>query len=258
MDMQDRPRLMVALNLTPDSFYAPSRVSSPDGTFAMRVMALARAGADILDLGAVSTRPGAAEVTLETEWERLEPALRVLSRHGLHGMRLSIDTTRAEVVRRASMIVDSFIVNDISAGEDDAGMLGAVAALGLDYIAMHKRGGPHTMDAMTDYPEGIMDSLTEYFRSFSQKAEAAGIQNWILDPGLGFAKTPEQNWEILLRLRELKRFGRPVLIGAADKRFTHSVPPEAARLFPDAADGTEVAESLAASRGADILRVHRL
>ena len=112
-------------------------------------------------------------------------------------------------------------------------MLPTVGRLGLPYIAMHKRGNPRTMDARCDYPGGVVEELTAYFQAFERRAEAYGIHEWILDPGLGFAKTPEQNWEILRRLGELKAFGRPVLVGAADKRFTHTPPPFAFPALPD-------------------------
>ena len=237
--------LMAIVNLTPDSFYAPSRVA-PDDTdaFLERVRSFAAAGASILDLGAVSTRPGAVLPSLEEEWERLEPALEALRslifysqaamgcrtsplhRSADTNVRISIDTFRAEIVRRAYEVIGDFIVNDISAGEDDPEMLPTVGRLGLEYVAMHKRGAPGTMDSLCDYPDGVMAELVRYFTDFERRAAAAGVERWILDPGLGFAKTVEQNWEILRRLPELQRFGRPILIGAADKRFTRQVPPD--------------------------------
>lgn len=228
--------IMAVINLTPDSFHAPSRV--PAGAVRERVGELLSAGADIIDLGAVSTRPGAAEVPLEEEWRRLEPALRAWD----PSVPLSVDTTRAEIVRRVFDCAGPFIVNDISAGEDDAAMLGTVGRLGLRYVAMHKRGNPRTMDALSVYPEGVMAALTAYFRDFSVRAADYGIDSWIIDPGLGFAKSAEQNWEILERLGALREFGRPILVGAADKRFTGG--------------DTERAHRLAIRNGCDILRVH--
>ena len=232
---------MAIVNLTPDSFYEPSRVWSDTADAAVaRIRQLLADGADIIDLGAVSTRPGAADVPVEEEWRRLEPVLTALSELPL----FSIDTTSAEIVRRAYGVLGEFIVNDISAGEDDPEMLPTVAELGLPYIAMHKRGNPRSMDSLVEYPDGIMAELLRYFEAFSAKAEALGIHDWILDPGLGFAKTIEQNWEILEHLEELKVFGRPILIGAADKRFTRG--------------NTAAAHELAIAHGADILRVHTL
>ncbi len=221
-------QLMGIINLTPDSFFEKSRYN----------YSILRSDADIVDVGAVSTRPGAEDVTLEEEWSRLEGFLK-----NWHSeKKLSIDTTRAEIVRRAFEVVGPFIVNDISAGEDDPGMLALVAELALPYIAMHKKGNPRTMDSLASADKPIMRTLTEYFEEFSVKASRLGVKEWILDPGLGFAKTAEQNVEIIENLEQLKKFGRPILIGAADKRFTEG--------------NTEYYHLLALRHGADILRVH--
>jgi dihydropteroate synthase len=229
-------QIMAIVNLTPDSFFAPSRVRA--GQAQERVRSLRAEGADIIDLGAISTRPGAADVSLREEWRRLAPVIRAWD----GSIPLSVDTTRAEIVRRVYDCAGRFLVNDISAGEDDPDMLATVGRLGLPYVAMHKRGNPRTMDAQVDYPDGIMAALTAYFTDFARRAEEHGIAEWILDPGLGFAKTAEQNWEILEKLDALQAFGRKILIGAADKRFTGG--------------DTEKAHRLALSHGADILRVH--
>ena len=229
-------QIMAIVNLTPDSFFAPSRVRAEEAQ--ERIQSLCAAGAEIIDLGAISTRPGAADVELEEEWRRLEPVVRAWDASAL----LSVDTTRAEIVRRVYDCAGPFLVNDISAGEDDPDMLATVGRLGLPYVAMHKRGNPRSMDALCDYPEGVVPALVAYFKDFARKAEDAGIAEWVLDPGLGFAKTAEQNWEILEKLDWLRGFDRPILIGAADKRFTGG--------------DTERAHRLAILHGADILRVH--
>lgn len=242
-------RLMAIINLTPDSFWGPSRVAA--GDFAARARTLIARGADIIDVGAVSTRPGASAVSEGEEWRRLEPAL---CQYLSEGMRvpLSVDTTRSAIVRKVYDMVGPFIVNDISAGEEDPGMLPLVGELGLEYVAMHKRGTPSTMDALCGYPYGVVEELLRYFREFDIRASAYGIDKWILDPGLGFAKTPEQCLEILLELRRLKDLGHPVLVGAADKRFTRC-----GLRLPDGTELTsDVAERLADCNGADILRVH--
>jgi len=223
-------QLMGIINATPDSFWAPSR-------YAFSVLDDAP---DLVDIGAVSTRPGAPDVSEKEEWERLQPVLKTVAERGIP---FSVDTVRAGIVRRVFEHFGPFIVNDISAGEDDAQMLPAVGELGLRYIAMHKRGNPRTMDVLCDYGDGgIMTELKRYFADFERRAADAGIADWILDPGLGFAKTVEQNWEILDRLGELQSFGRPILIGAADKRFTGG--------------DTEEAHRRALKGGAAILRVH--
>lgn len=232
-------RLMGILNLTPDSFIESSRVVAAD--VPARIRSMQDSGASIIDLGAVSTRPGAATVSLEEEWQRLEPALRAVAPMPSRPQ-ISIDTTRSEIVLRAYAVLGEFIVNDISSGEDDPAMLRAAGRLHLPYVAMHKRGYPTTMDALSDYPEGVVPALVNYFRDFEKRASAAGISDWILDPGLGFAKTPEQCWEILYRLEELAALGHPVLIGASDKRFTRG--------------NTALAHAVAILHGASILRLH--
>lgn len=226
---------MGILNLTPDSFVPSSRVSASEAGFYARKMI--GDGADIIDVGAYSSRPGAEFVGLEEEWSRIEPAL-----DALKGLPLSFDTSRAEIVRRLSdRLGHCFAVNDISAGDDDPEMLPLVRKLGLRYIAMHKRGTPETMDSLCEYEDGVMPALESYFEDFARRAE--GI-DWVLDPGLGFAKTPAQCIEILENLGRLKKFGRPLLIGASGKRFTLG--------------DTASANRLALENGADILRVHNI
>lgn len=226
---------MGIINLTPDSFFPDSRCSVQDA--AARIARMLDDGADIIDIGAVSTRPGAGDVGTEEEWRRLSPVLPMLE-----GVRFSVDTTSAEIVRRVFREAGPFIVNDISAGEDDPEMLPAVAGLGLEYVAMHKRGNPRTMDSLCSYPRGVVAELAGYFQNFADRAEALGIRNWVLDPGFGFAKTEEQNLELLERLGEFKTLGRPILVGIADKRFTHG--------------DTEKYHRIALQNGVDILRVH--
>lgn len=292
-------QLMAIINLTPDSFYGPSRATAAEAL--ERIRSFQAAGASIIDIGAVSTRPGAAPVSARTEWRRLAPVLRELAasdilpsglasgseaqlrgrslmqmgkvpgangegpihKTGPSPLRISIDTTRAEIVRKAFKVIGPFIVNDISAGEDDPEMLPTVAEPGLPFIAMHKRGNPQTMNGLCDYPNGVMAELLRYFGDFAERAERLGIRDWILDPGLGFAKTNDQCWEILEHLEKLKVFGRPILIGAADKRFTKEIPPHILEWYKAAngesrPDGTTVANALALAHGANILRVHRL
>lgn len=222
---------MGIVNLTPDSFFPSSRYN----------MSILDSGADIVDVGAVSTRPGAEDVSLEQEWQRLKPFLG-LWKSCRRDASLSVDTTRSEIVRRVYNEVGPFMVNDISAGEDDSRMLETVRELGLPYIAMHKRGNPRTMDSLADPLTDIILQLKDYFADFERRAASFGISEWILDPGLGFAKSESQNIEILERLQELAVFGKPILIGAADKRFTHG--------------DTEKYHRLAIRGGAAILRVH--
>ena len=241
----NKPLLMGIVNLTPDSFYAPSRAQGA-GALSARVEDLLARGCTILDFGAVSTRPGASYVPEEEEWKRLEPCL--LAVRDDKRFSISIDTFRSGIVQRAYDLAGPFMVNDISAGEDDPGMLRTVAQLGLRYVAMHKRGTPGNMDDMTDYPRGVTRAVLDYFEEFETRAAESGIEDWILDPGFGFAKTVAQNWELLSNLHCFKRFGRPVLAGVADKRFTKDP------LFNGG--DPQKAERLAVIGGADILRIH--
>ena len=222
---------MKIINLTPDSFREESRAAAED------LPALLQ-GADIYDLGAVSTRPGAEPVSVETEWERLRPALEYLRSLGDGRPAISIDTSRALVVRKSFELIGPFIVNDVSCGEDPQ-MLRTVRELGLRYVAMHHRGTPKTMDSLCDYPQGVVNAVLEFFRDFALKAE--GI-DWILDPGFGFAKTDAQNMELLENLPAFKEFGRPVLVGISHKRFTRG--------------RSDSLEALAEALGADIIRKH--
>lgn len=292
--------LMGVVNLTPDSFREDTRAMSA-AAVRRRVESLLERGCSIIDFGAVSTRPGAAEVSVETEWQRLQPALDFISnptvpetagissltaalpanadssappieadgplplsrgwRRSWEGIpAVSVDTTSAEIVRRVYERIGRFIVNDISAGEDDPQMLPAVAELDLPYVAMHKRGNPRSMDSLTDYPQGVVAAVNDYFLDFAARAEGLGIREWILDPGFGFAKTAEQNWELLENLGAFRHFGRPILVGVADKRFTRTVNPfdTNATGIPSfsEATGSAYAERLAEERGADILRIH--
>lgn len=230
---------MGILNLNGDSFYAPSRYG----------MSVLEEGPDIVDIGAVSTRPGAGEVSEADEWSRLKPVLRTLG----PGVAVSIDTTRAAIVERAcDLLGRPVIVNDISAGEDDPDMLSVVGRLGLGYVAMHKRGTPATMQSLCQYGDVVEDVL-EYFRGFAQKAEENGISDWILDPGFGFAKTVEQNYMLMEGLERFCGLGRPVLVGISRKSFIY----KPLGLDPERAlTATQVLHLAALERGADLLRVH--
>ena len=240
---------MGIVNLTPDSFWASSRVKTEEAI--PRIDSMLQEGADIIDLGAVSTRPGAADVSVEEEWSRLEPVLRRLDR----AVPISVDTTSAEIVRRTFETFGRFIVNDISAGEDDPQMLKTVGSLGLPYIAMHMKGDPKTMQSQTDYRRDIVTEVVGYFRRRTDEMLAAGIrrENIILDPGFGFAKTTEQNYELLAGLHRLCALGYPVLAGLSRKSMIYKV--------LDATPAESLAGTVALGweclrQGAAILRVH--
>lgn len=244
--MKRKTTIMGIVNLTDNSFFSESRHFGPEAIDA--VLRMFEDGADIVDIGACSSRPGSFPVSPEEEWRRLDPVLR-----GLEGKPLSIDTFHAEVVRKAYDLHGPFIVNDISSGEDDPDMLPSVGRLGLRYIAMHKRGTPATMSSLTDYPGGVTSCVKAYFEDFSIKAGCLGIKDWILDPGFGFAKTVEQNWELLSNLHKLESLGRPILAGLSRKSMIWKplgISPE------EALPGTQIANFEALRQGASILRVH--
>ena len=241
--MKPKINLLGIVNLTDDSYYAASRAQDPDA-FLARVGTMLAEGADWIDIGACSTRPGAQPVGADEEWRRLEPALQALRRE-FPDARVSIDTYWSSVVERTYDLIGPFMVNDISAGAFDAEMLPLVGRLGLPYIAMHLRGTPETMQSMTDYPHGVTAEVLRYFKAFAKRAAKAGVTDWILDPGFGFAKTVEQNWTQVLQ--------RPILVGISRKSMIYkrfSITPE------ESLPATQVAHLLALQRGATWLRVH--
>lgn len=243
-------KIMGILNLTDDSFYSASRAVGDDQII-RRLNTLIGEGADIVDLGACSTRPGSKSISAEEEWKRLEPAIKIL-KNMFGSIPFSVDTFRAEIVQRCFDKGGSFMVNDISAGEDDPSMLTTVGKLGLEYIAMHKRGTPETMQQFCQYDD-VTNDIIDYFKIFEQKASDAGIKKWILDPGFGFSKTIDQNYELLDNLSNFKIFNREILIGISRKSFIYKkfgITPE------EALPQTTELHKRAISNGANILRVH--
>ena len=213
--------VMAIVNVTPDSFYSGSRVLSSE-TIMARVDDAIGSGATIIDIGGYSSRPNAEEVTLEQEWERVRMGLEAV-RSVDAGVVVSIDSFRAEVIRRAVEEFGDVIVNDISAGEQDEAMLGVVARYALPYVAMHMRGTPKTMQSLTHYEGGVVSEVVEYFRGRVEEIVAAGVQpdKIVLDPGFGFAKSVEQNYKLLRGLGELRKLGYPLLIGVSRKSMIY-------------------------------------
>ena len=260
--------IMGIVNLNGDSFFSRSRTSGADAV--ARAQKMWADGADVVDLGACSTRPGSTQPDVEEEWHRLEPVLQEMAGQAGHDgegttgpdgtvipgsdrVSLSVDTFRAEIVRRTYDTIGPFLVNDISAGEMDPEMLSTVGRLGLPYVAMHMRGTPETMQSLTDYDD-VVTEVIRYFKDFSKKAADAGIREWILDPGFGFAKTIGQNHELLRRLGEVKEaFPQEILVGLSRKSMIYKVlgiTPE------EAMPSTQVLNFAALERGATWLRVH--
>ena len=245
--------VMAIVNVTPDSFYSGSRVLSRE-TIMARVDDAIGSGATIIDIGGYSSRPNAEEVTLEQEWERVRMGLEAV-RSVDAGVVVSIDSFRAEVIRRAVEEFGDVIVNDISAGEQDEAMLGVVARYALPYVAMHMRGTPKTMQSLTHYEGGVVSEVVEYFRGRVDEIVAAGVQpdKIVLDPGFGFAKSVEQNYKLLRGLGELRKLGYPLLIGVSRKSMIYKplgITPEES-LPGSLALGWEVLRA-----GDAILRVH--
>lgn len=243
---------MGIVNLTDDSYFAASRCPSVSEALELASRHV-REGASILDVGACSTRPGSLPVGPEEEWRRLMPVLEGI-RKELPRIRISVDTYWSRVVEKTYDLIGDFIVNDISAGEDDPDMLNTVGRLGLTYVAMHKRGDSVTMQSMVDY-EDVTEDVIGYFMHFSEKAAACGIKDWILDPGFGFAKTIDQNYELM---RNLGRFGkipgnRRILVGVSRKSMIY----KALGITPEESlPATQALHMAALQAGADILRVH--
>ncbi len=252
MDKNRKIDIMGIVNLTDDSYFAQSRCVSVPAALE-RISLLIEEGADIIDIGACSTRPGSLPVGADEEWRRLEPVLKAV-RERFPDVVISIDTYWSEVVRKAYDLMGDFIVNDISAGEDDPQMLPAVGELGLRYIAMHKRGAPENMQDCADYDD-VTRAVVEYFESFASKAAVHGIKDWILDPGFGFAKTINQNYELLRNLSDLSNLAaKPrILVGVSRKSMVYrylGITPE------ESLPATQVLHLAALQNGADILRVH--
>ena len=246
-----RPQVMAIVNVTDDSFYNESRCSV-DVAIATAVERAVENGASIIDIGGYSSRPMAGEVPLEEEWRRVEQGLRV-ARGISADVVLSVDTFRAEVARRALDGFGPLIINDISAGEADAAMADVVAEYDVPYVAMHMRGTPATMQSLTEYPEGVVSEVLAYFHKRVAWLRERGIREIILDPGFGFSKSLEQNYELLSGVHCLTELGCPVLVGVSRKSMIY----RALGITPaEALNGTTALHWETLRQGASILRVH--
>ncbi|WP_439883570.1 dihydropteroate synthase [Pontibacter sp. MBLB2868] len=245
----DTPQVMGILNVTPDSFFADSRLSTLDEVL-KRTRQMLTDGADILDIGGYSSRPGAAEVSLQEELDRVVPAIEAIHTAFPEAI-LSIDTFRAAVAE-AAVAAGAAIINDISGGNLDENMFATVARLQVPYILMHMRGTPQTMTTLAKYEDVVTEVLDE-LQSQVAKLKQLGVKDIILDPGFGFAKTIGHNFELLKRMDELRILELPVLAGLSRKSMVYKF------LGIDQADaltGTIAVNTIALSKGADILRVH--
>lgn len=241
--------IMGVLNVTPDSFFGPSRIDGPEAALE-RAQAMVRDGADILDIGGESTRPGSEPVGQDEELRRVVPVFEVLQGKGF---RLSVDTYRAETARRA-LALGATMVNDITGLRGDPEMAETVAETNCEYVIMHMQGDPKTMQSTPKYFD-VIDDICKFFEARLEFACKAGItENRIwLDPGFGFGKNVGHNLTVLRRLAEFKRFGRPVLVGTSNKSTIGAVldlPSD------ERTEGTAATVALAIANGADAVRVH--
>lgn len=245
-----RPAVMGIVNVTPDSFYAGSRTTDAEAV-ERRVAAMLGEGVDIIDVGAYSSRPGAADVSPDEESERLARGLEAVRRVAPEAV-VSVDTFRASVARKAVSDFGPLIINDISGGALDDDMFETVAELGVPYIMMHMRGTPADMQQHCDYDSLASDILAELGERLG-RLTLMGVSDIIVDPGFGFSKTLAQNYELLASLPLFALFHRPLLVGLSRKSM-------ATRLLgidtADALNATTVLNTLALDRGASILRVH--
>ena len=256
---------MGVLNVTPDSFSDGGRWADPEAAVS-RARELIAQGADIIDIGGESTRPGARRVDVDTEISRVLPVVRALVADGTDGADgtagcaiISVDTIHAATAE-AAIDAGAHIINDVSGGLADPAMHGLIARTGVVYVCQHWRGDPETMDRLTDYPGGVVAGVEAELRERLTELDAAGVDRSqvILDPGLGFAKTHAQSWELLAATpRLIEDLGRPLLIGASRKRFLARAAEEgAAPVQRDAV--TAATTALAAAAGAWAVRVHEV
>lgn len=247
----DRTFLMGVLNVTPDSFSDGGEFNQPDAAL-HQAQTLAAAGADIIDVGGQSTRPGAEQISVELELERVLSVLKLIRPQ--IDIPISVDTT-SSIVAKAAVDAGADMVNDISGGTFDSLMFSTVAELNVPIVLMHIRGNPQTMQQMIEY-EDVIEEISDFLCQQITAATAAGIQREkiIIDPGIGFAKNLEQNLEIFRRLTELRKLNCPILVGPSRKSFIGKILNQAnpkARVW-----GTAAACCAAIFNGADILRIH--
>lgn len=245
------PQVMAIVNLTPDSFYSASRVGGVDD-LRERFRQIQQEGASIVDLGAYSTRPGAEPVSTEEEMQRLRPALALL-RDEFPELHVSVDTFRSDVARFAVEEYGAGIINDVSGGTLDDKMYSTVVGLQVPYILMHMRGTPETMQSLCDYQDVGLEVL-DFFIERSERLRDMGLHDLIIDPGYGFAKTLEQNYQLMAYLPRFREaLELPILVGISRKSMIYKllgIRPE------ESLNATTVLNTYALMHGASLLRVH--
>lgn len=251
LKVYDRTAVMAIINATPDSFYEQSRSTTSDDIAEATRRAVGE-GADIIDIGAYSSRPGAEDVTQDEELDRLARALEAVRKVDTT-IPVSVDTFRAEVAGKCISDFGADIVNDISGGDLDPQMFDTVAELRVPYILMHMRGTPATMQSMTDYHDGVTAGVIAELAPKIEKLSLLGVNDVIVDPGFGFAKTLEQNYRLLHDLEAFAMLGRPILVGVSRKSMATRLLGISAQ---EALNATTVLNTAAIERGASIVRVH--
>lgn len=243
------PKVMGILNVTPNSFFDGGKYKN-ENKIISQVDKMLSEGATFIDIGAYSSKPSAEFVTEQEEIDRIVPAIELILKHFPEAL-LSIDTFRAAVAK-ASIESGAAIINDIAAGELDDKMFDVIAKYNVPYIMMHMRGNPQTMQSMTQY-EDIVKEMLFYFSEKVRKARSLGINDLILDPGFGFAKTTDQNYEVLQKMELFNVLELPVLAGVSRKSMIYKTLGNTAQ---EALNGTTVINTIALTKGAKILRVH--
>ena len=247
----EKPLIMGILNVTPDSFYSGSRMGSDEALIGKRVEQILDEGGDMIDIGAYSTRPNADDISADEEYARLKTGLNIIKSIDANVV-VSVDTFRADVARKCVEEFGVDIVNDVSGGTLDDEMFATVAKLKVPYILMHMRGTPATMQQLTDYSDVTRDVIAD-LRQKKLALNELGVEEVIIDPGFGFSKTLEQNFEMLNRLEDFKQLCAPLLVGVSRKSMIYRT----LGCTPvDSLNGTTVINTISLMKGAHILRVH--
>ena len=243
------PKIMGILNVTPDSFYDGGKYNS-EKKILDQVEKMNSSGADIIDVGGYSSRPGAKEISIENELSRVIPIIQLISKR-FPNIIISIDTFRSKVANQA-VNSGAHMINDISGGNLDSNMFKTVSKLDVPYILMHMRGSPKNMMSNTNYDD-ILNEIKNYFSERISKAKLDGVNNIIIDPGFGFSKTKEQNYKLMNRLEFLKEFKTPIVVGISRKSMIYKT----LDTTPDKAlNGSTILHTISLLKGANILRTH--
>lgn len=246
----DIPKIMGVLNITPDSFFDGGKYQN-DGEILKQTEKMLKEGADFIDIGAYSSRPGADHISIDEEKKRLIPVLQLISKNFGKDVLMSVDTFRSEI---AELAIENHaaVINDISAGMLDKNMFDVISKHHVPYIMMHMKGNPQNMKTLAEYTDVVLE-VKKYFSERLALARKKGITDIIIDPGFGFAKNISHNFEMLKKFNLFKSFKLPVLCGISRKSMIYKTLNIQAK---DALNGTTALHSIALAKGANILRVH--